>query len=130
MNLCGLCLLIFVVIPVCFTSFLATFFIEAALSLFLFRFSWISTVCCVASLPLDLRTLLFYLLVPFSSASLCWRCWSSSMGSLSSSSLLASFTALAKHNYGPLWMSVPLVAFIGELHSSDDSVLQLIRGFI
>ena len=27
-------------------------------------------------------------------------------------------------------MSVPLVAFIGELHGSDDSVLQLIRGFI
>ena len=72
------------------------FFIEATLSLFLSRFSWISTVCCVASLLLDLRTLFFYFLAPFSSASLSRRCWSSSMGSSSSSSLLATFTTLAQ----------------------------------
>ena len=36
----------------------------------------------------------------------------------------------SKHHYGPLWMPVPLVAFAGELHGSDDGVLQLARGFL
>ena len=85
---------------------------------------------CVGSLPLDLRTLLFFSLMPFSSASLGRRCWSSSMGSSSSSSLLASFTTLAQAS---LWAPLDVGSsgsLHGELHDSDDSVLQLICGFI
>ena len=85
---------------------------------------------CVGSLPLDLRTLLFFSPTPFSSASLGRRCWSSSMGSSSSSSLLASFTTLAQAS---LWAPLDVGSsgsLHGELHDSDDSVLQLICGFI
>ena len=129
MNLCSLCLLIFVMIPVCFISFPAAFFYWSNFEPFSLQVL-IDLNRCVGSLPLDLRTLLFFSLMPFSSASLGRRCWSSSMGSSSSSSLLASFTTLAQAS---LWAPLDVGSsgsLHGELHDSDDSVLQLICGFI
>jgi hypothetical protein len=58
-NMRGLCLLIFVVILICFSSSPADFSFEAALS-FGSTTLWIPVICCVASLPSDLRSLLFY----------------------------------------------------------------------
>ncbi|KAG2569361.1 hypothetical protein PVAP13_7NG401301 [Panicum virgatum] len=95
MILFRLCLQIVVVIPVYFNSSPWSLFINAA-SLFLSWSPWISTLCCVASLLQDLRTLLTH-----------WRCfhlhpwvgarrhWSSSTGFSSSSNLRAGFPALA-----------------------------------
>jgi hypothetical protein len=90
----GLCLLSFAVILICFNSSPTAFLIEATLSFFISGSPWISIVCCVGSLPQDLRTMLFYSLAPLSSAYLGCQRWSSSTESSSSSSLLA-FSALA-----------------------------------
>ena len=91
-NLCGLCLLIFIVILVCFSCFLPPFLLKQ-LWAFISLEPLEPLLCCKPS-P-NLRSPLFYSLAPLSFASLGWRCCSSTMGSCSSSSLLAGFSALA-----------------------------------
>ena len=130
-NLCGLCLLVFIVAPVCFSSHPAIFYIEAALSFFLFGFLWTSIICCIAKLPLDLRIMLFYMLASLSSASLGYHHWFSLTKYSSSSKLLGRLLyPSSKHHYGFLRTLVHLVAFVGELHGGDNCVLQLAHGFL
>ena len=130
-NLCGLCLLIFIVAPVCFSSHPAIFYIEAALSFFLSGFLWTSVVCCISKLSLDLRILL----------STCWHLFPlrpqvTGFG-LHQRSILplqtpgqASPSYSSKHHYEFLRTPVPLVAFVGELHGGEDCFLQLAREFL
>jgi hypothetical protein len=91
----------FAMVLVCFSSLPHCFFYWS-----ISGSPWTSVICYVASIPLDLRTLLFYPLASLSTASLGHRCWSSSTKSSSSSSLLGRlFHPDSKHYYGFVWTS-------------------------
>jgi len=127
-NLCGLCLLIFIVILVCFSYFPPPFLLKqfwAFISLepprafvvlqafpefeeSTFLLAGATFICILGLEVLFFNNGILFLFQP-------------------PSRLLRT---CSKHHYGPLWMPVPLVAFAGELHGSDDGVLQLARGFL
>ena len=127
-NLCGLCLLIFIVILVCFSYFPPPFLLKqlwAFISLepprafvvlqafpefeeSTFLLAGATFICILGLGVLFFNNGILFLFQPPSR--LLRTCF--------------------KHHYGPLWMPVPLVAFAGELHGSDDGVLQLARGFL
>ena len=125
-NLCGLCLLIFIVILVCFSCFPPPFLLKqlwAFISLeppgafvvlqafpefeeSTFLLAGATFICILGLEVLFFNNEILFLFQPPSR--LLRTCF--------------------KHHYGPLWMPVP--AFAGELHRSDDGVLQLARGFL
>ena len=108
-NWWGRCLLIFVVILVCFNSSFAAFSI---------RYLWAFSSGPLGSLSFvvlqafhRIRRLCFAAFICILRSKV--RCWFSSAESS-----------------GPLWMLVPLLAFTGKLHGSDNGILQFARGFI
>jgi len=127
-NLCGLCLLIFIVILVFFSCFPPPFLLKqlwAFISLdppgafvvlqafpefeeSTFLLAGATFICILGLEVLFFNNGILFLFQPPSR--LLRTCF--------------------KHHYGPLWMPVPLVAFAGELHGSDDGVLQFARGFL
>ena len=105
----GHCLLIFDVILVCFNSSPAAFSIKQ-----LWAFS---------SGPL--RSLPFVVLQAFNRIwGLCFAAFICILG------LKVWCWFSSTESSGPLWMLVPLVAFTGKLHDSDNGILHLARGFI
>jgi len=127
-NLCGLCLLIFIVILVFFSCFPPPFLLKqlwAFISLeppgafvvlqafpefeeSTFLLAGATFICITGLEVLFFNNGILFLSQP-------------------PSRLLRT---CSKHHYGPFWMPVPLVAFADELHGSDDGVLQLARGFL